>query len=410
MRYTCLLLLLLCSCTTRAAKLSCVHLTTQKGLTQTIKSPERLHPFEDENYLLHQPHLKVVRVYEGKESSKTIVTTYYPSGHLFQLLECKNNQANGRYEEWNSNGMPKVKARVIGGSPDISSNDLSTWIFDGPSLAFDEEGRLIARFNYSSGMLEGESSLYYPDGTLKESLYYVNGLLNGERVRYNIDGVIIEKNLYKMGLKEGESTLYWSKKALASQEKYVNGKLHFGLYFDRMGKLIGRVKDGNGYKIVWNDDLSYQSFEYRMGEAQGMICEYDESGNLTHSYFVENELKQGEEVFYFPSSPVPRLSIFWQDGEVHGSVRSWYPNGMVESEREVSHNKKQGLLTAKYESGNVMLIEEYDQDLLIKGHYFEEGSQAPVSSVLAGEGLATIYDRRGLIAKKVRYSGGRPVE
>ncbi|MCH9634353.1 MAG: hypothetical protein S4CHLAM7_11010 [Chlamydiae bacterium] len=404
-----LLLLLTSSCCNHAPTLSKVHLTTEKGLTQTLTGKDRLKPFESEAFILHQPHKKVVRVYDGGGDNKTIITTYHSSGQLFQLLECKNNQACGAYEEWGTNGKIRVKASVIGGSPQIDPAGNLSWIFQGLSEAFDSEGNLIAAFNYENGLLEGEGILYYPSGEIKQKLPYKEGLLSGTTLLLDKHENVLEKINYIKGVKHGAAIYYWTKTRLAGDEKYVEGRLVSGLYFNMTGKLIAQIKEGSGHKAIWKDGDLYQRIEYRGGIPNGEVLSYNAKGSLTHKFNQFDGKKTGEEVLYDPRSN-PKLSINWKDGVIHGSIQTWYPNGVLESEREMSHNKKHGIFRARYENGNLMLIEEYENDLLIKGQYFKNGLSTPCSTISMGEGEAFLFDSSGLPAKRVLYQGGKPVE
>lgn len=403
-------LFFLCSCTARHLSLSKVHLTSQKGLTQTLTTKERLKPFENEQFLLHQPHLKVVRVFESKSDTKTIQTTYYPSGHLYQYLECKNNQAFGVYKEWASHGIPRIISRVVGGAPDLEKQSMSTWIFDGESKAYDAEGNLAAIFFYNSGLLEGECSLFFPGGKLRELLPYHKGLLNGEVKKYNPNGLCIESKTYQNGVQHGLATLYWDQNVLAANERYLEGKLIAGLYFNPLGKLIAQVKEGNGFSVRWSEDRSYELIEITAGIPEGSIRFFDSKGFLLHEYSYQNGVKEGKETLFYEASVQPKLQLYWKEGQIHGLVSSWYPSGKLESEREMCQNKKHGLLSARYENFDLMLIEEYDRGLLVKGQYFKKGSCNPISSIDKGKGVAQIFDGKGFLIRKIEYLGGKPVE
>ena len=90
-------------------------------------------------------------------------------------------------------------------------------------------------------------------------------------------------------------------------------------------------------------------------------------------------------------------------------MTTWYPNGVKESEREVIKNKKQGLSLAWYPSGDLLLIESYGNDLLEKGEYFKKGERSPISYVNNGNGIATLFDKDGLLRQKVTYENGKPI-
>ena len=80
----------------------------------------------------------------------------------------------------------------------------------------------------------------------------------------------------------------------------------------------------------------------------------------------------------------------------------------MQSQREVNGNKKQGLSFAWYTNGDLMLMEEYENDLLIKGTYFKKGDKIPISKIEGGKGLATLYTNEGIFLRKVVYEKAHP--
>lgn len=69
---------------------------------------------------------------------------------------------------------------------------------------------------------------------------------------------------------------------------------------------------------------------------------------------------------------------------------------------------KEGTAFAWYQDGSRMLIEEYENDLLILGRYYKKGDNEPVSRVKEGDGIATLYDPKGNFVKKIPYRKGIP--
>lgn len=402
-------LLVSCSSSPKSS-LSKVHLTNQKGFIETITNKDRLKEFEDEKAILQQPHKKLVLVYEKRGDFKKVITTYHDNGQIFQLLECSGNSAYGNYKEWHANGALKIKAFVIKGIPDIDISGQNSWLFEGKNEAFNEDGEMIACFNYVNGSLEGESFLFHPKGKLKQKTPYKNSLIHGTLEAYDISGNLVQKTSYEMGEKTGASYKYWRKNKVCSEEKFEKGILNSGIYFDPLGKIIGQVKNGQGQSVIFNEDLSFEKHEYSRGKPAGLIESYDSLGFLKNSYSLKDGLKHGKETVYFDKSNQKQFSIDWSLGKVHGTVKTWYLNGNMESQKEMSLNKKQGISTAWYEDGNLMFVEEYDSNLLKKGKYFEKGSSTPTSTLNNGAGIATLYDEKGIFIRKVEYQGGRPVE
>ena len=56
------------------------------------------------------------------------------------------------------------------------------------------------------------------------------------------------------------------------------------------------------------------------------------------------------------------------------------------------NNKRNGLATAWYRDGSLMLIEEYNHDRLFKGEYYKKGERTPYTEIVEGHGIATLYD------------------
>jgi len=83
-------------------------------------------------------------------------------------------------------------------------------------------------------------------------------------------------------------------------------------------------------------------------------------------------------------------------------------NGVIESQRVWADNQKNGLSSAWYQDGSLMLIEEYEKDKLMKGDYFRRGEKLPVTQILNGNGTATLFDAVGTFKRKVEYYSGKP--
>ena len=136
------------------------------------------------------------------------------------------------------------------------------------------------------------------------------------------------------------------------------------------------------------------------------------NGDLCRIYHIQSRIKDGEELEFYPGSSLERkklrISFFWQEGKIQGVVKTWYPNGELESQKEMSNNKKHGTSTVWYQDGNLMMIEEYDQGKLIRGDYFSTQERSPISRVWKGKGTATLFDSKGRLLQKIPYINGRP--
>ena len=416
------LLLLAASCQQRAetgkGNLVSMQIIDRNGFSETIGSKDRLNPYKKVDFLTSQPYQKVLRVFskndEGKSSST--LTTYHPNGQICEYLEIIDGRAHGKYRQWHANATLHIDLTVIDGTADIGEIAQKSWLFDGKATIFDESGHLIAEIFYEKGILDTPSLYYHPNGELQKRSPFVNGVLHGEEEVFDQEGTLIEKHIYQTGIKEGLSIGYWENEKIRFEEDYTNDLLQTGSYYNKEGTLISSIEKGSGFKALFDprDGATTELHEFKDGKPEGIVKVFDTKGALKLSYRVKDDMKHGEEWEYYPTSspdenPKPKMMVTWHEDMLQGGVKTWYPNGCQESSREMHQNKKQGYSFAWYTDGSLLLSEEYNQDLLVKGSYFERGSKRPVSKVERGKGTATLYDAEGKLCKKIPYDGGKPM-
>lgn len=386
------------------------NIVDHSGLSETITSQERLKELAQRNFLEPQPYRKVMRVYarDRQGSMRSIITSYYENGQIHQYLEACNGRASGLYQEWHPNGQKKLQAHVIAGQADIDEKAFPTWAFEGLSQAWNEHGVLIGEFQYAQGALQGVSSTFFDTGEKESKTEYKDGLQDGERIVYFKDGQLNETSHYHKGMREGESVGYHPDGTTAWKETYHDDQLLEATYLLPNGTSISTVVDGKGIRSIFEDGTLTSQQEIISGLPEGNVTIFASDGSIDERYQIKNGNKNGTEIRYFPHSTTPRLSIEWRDGMIHGIVKTWFPSGRSESQREMSQNMKQGLYTAWYSDGSIMLVEEYDNDRLIRGTYHRKGESSPFSHVEKGSGVATLFDDTGSIIEKISYTDGKP--
>lgn len=404
-------------CKSRPLPLTSIHIIDRNGLSETISGKDRLCQFQMIDFLKSQPYQKVLRIYARDVNGdiRSVVTTYYENGNIKQFLEIVNGRAKGTYCEWHENGVMNLRATIIGGTPDVTPLAEKTWLFDGYSYAWDENGCLISQIMYSQGFLEGVSIYYHENGKVWKKVPYCKGKIEGLFEVFKKDGEVFEKINYCNGKKHGAAIRYWNSENIASQENYSCGNLIFGKYYDQCENLVAEIVNGKGHRAGFGKEYIRELQEYNNGVVDGEVKVFNQEGRLKRVYRVKNGIKHGEETEYYvenqiycPGSLKPKLSFNWYEGKVHGVMRTWYPNGVMENQREISNNQKSGILTAWYKDGNIMLIEEYESDKLIRGDYFKKGDRISVSQILNGKGVATIFDPEGHFKQKINYTNGKP--
>lgn len=414
MRWIFMSFLLLTGCAMQKDKsdeIISMQLHDRNGFSESISSKERLAKFRHVNYLNPQPYRKVLRVYgrdgQGKSSSK--ITSYHSNGLIHEYLEITDGRAHGLYRQWYENGQLHLETTVIEGTADISDMAKATWLFDGKSLVYNEEGILIADILYEKGLLNGKAVYFYPDGRLEKEIPYTQDLIDGIEITYDPEGRIIEKTPYTAGKKHGNATACWNETTPKFNEVWRNDQLLEAVYADLNGKEVATVIKGDGYQAVFEGPHLQMLIEYRQGIPEGEVKSFAADGFVTTVYHVKDEKKHGEEIIYYHSSSQRKLSLMWQEDGLNGQIQTWYPNGVQESQREMSSNKRHGHSFAWYKDGGLMLVEEYENDVLVKGSYFKKGDKKPVSKIDAGQGVATLHTPEGIFLKKVTYEKGKPL-
>ncbi len=389
-------------------ELSSIQIVDRSGINETISAKDRLHTYSKVSFESPQPYQKIVRVYEKDREGKTHakMTTYHENGYISQYLEVVGGRAHGFYREWFPNGQLHMQAYVIEGIGDLTESAQSSWVFDHDSIVWNENGAKVAEIYYSKGMLDGVSKYFHSNGTLSKTVPYKKDQIHGMLEAYDEEGRVIGRTNYVEGLKHGVSNFYGHPQR---EEFYQKGYLIEGKYFDGKGELVGQIEKGFGTRKIFIGDTLQNEQEYKQGIPEGEARFYRKDGTLEGKYSIHFGKKNGEESSY-NSDGERVLAIDWQDDEIHGNVRTWYNNGKLESEREMHHNKKQGMAIAWYRDGSLMLIEEYDNDLLVTGKYLKRGEGEPISRVMGGAGVATLYGPDGEFLRKVEYRRGRPVE
>lgn len=394
-----------------------IQIIDRNGTNETISSPDRVKKLQNSDFLEPQPYEKVVRIYKKNEEGKTTakLTTYHENGQIWQYLETVGGRAKGIYKEWYPNGNLRMSCEVIEGLGDLNPGAEATWIFHKKNTVYAEDGTLLAEIFYEKGELEGDSIYYHPDGTVAKVIPYHHDKIEGALLTYNREGELIGKIPYLHGKKQGDAFFKGDAYIPKREESYEKGYLISGKYWDFNGDLISEIIDGSGMRPVFEEGVLKREYQYKEGEPEGLVRTYRDNGTLESEYHIVGGQKQGEEKCFYEKrkaseDPLVMLLLHWKDDEIHGIVRTWYSNGNLESEKEMAHNKKQGMLLAWYLDGSLMMVEEYEQDSLVTGKYFKKGEDIPTTKVIGGNGIATIFDPEGNFVRKIEYRKGWPYE
>lgn len=402
-------------------KMVCARFIDGNGISQTITSQDQLQKLHSVDFLQKQPYKKMLRIFSKKDQAgqKCILTTYHPNGFLWQYLEGEDLTANGPYLEYYPNGKKKIEASVIAGPCDVTPSAQYEWKFDGLSVVFNQDGKVVAEIPYENGELHGEAKYYSSNEKLEKTISYVRGMMNGEMNEFFSDGSLKKKEMYQQDLLHGHALGYFQGEEPAYIEEYDQGHLIEGIYYNRDGTILSSVHSGFGKKAIFKNNSLQSLIEYKRGQVEGKISTFLPTGELLCEYHWKDGKKEGEEIEYYlfkemenlpAQTQSPKLSITWRNGSIEGMIKTWYENGSTQSQKEVVQNKKNGHAICWYKDGSLLCMEEYENDLLQEGKYFKLGEKDPVSFVKNGAGIATIYDgKTGHFLRKIKYEHGKPI-
>jgi antitoxin component YwqK of YwqJK toxin-antitoxin module len=412
-------LLSFCSCNRTSSSnentLVSIQIIDRNGFAETISTKDRLARYQTVDFCSPQPYQKVLRVFgknnQGKFRSQ--MTSYHSNGLIRQYLEIIDGRANGLYKEWHENGKLKMELCVIEGPADFSDKSQSSWVFDGVNRIWDDQGQKVAEIYYQAGMLHGDSLYYYPDGQIKKKIPYFQDQICDAVLLYAEDGTILEHIPYEKDKIHGKAYAYDKKNNLLYTEVFSNDALEEGYYYFQNPHIDQKktqgIKQGTGIRAEFEDGTLTKLVEYKNGYPEGLVECLNPNGSLRLSYHQKEGKKHGEEREYYPESTQVKILLNWQEDVLQGVMKTWFPGGSQESQRELYQNKKNGLLYAWYKNGDLMLVEEYEKDILISGSYYKKNDKKPVSQISKGKAVATLYNSDGYFLKKIPYEKGLPI-
>jgi antitoxin component YwqK of YwqJK toxin-antitoxin module len=399
-----------------APVLTSIQVIDRNGFSETISAKNRLTKYQNVDFCNPQPYQKVLRVFSKnkKGQSSSAVTSYHGNGLIWQYLEVVDGRAHGTYREWHSNNHLKMELTIIEGIAELSETAPASWVFEGKNTIWDEKGALVAEILYEKGMLHGESLYYHPNGSIKKRIPYIQNKIQGSISFTSEEGVVLETIAYSDDKPHGQANSYTTENVLIYEEEWEAGSLLKGSYYAPDGAVFFTVTEGSGQRPEYENGTLKQLVEYQGGQAEGLVQCFDTTGFVINTYHQKNNKKHGEEKLFYPKSASGRTTqikilLHWQEDILQGTVKTWFLDGVQESQKELYQNKKNGPSLAWYKDGNLMLSEEYENDLLASGTYYKKGDRKPVSSVSNKKGTASLYDPDGYFLKKIPYEKGLPL-
>jgi len=289
----------------------------------------------------------------GKLNGEAIA--YTGEGAKSKFITFKDEEREGNYEEYYSNGQVSLKGINKKG------------IYEGAVKTYYDSGELKGDLNYEEGKKNALETYYYRNGKIMQKESFVKGKLQGEFISYFENGKIQDSLRYFNDNPVGKSIEY-----------HKNGVISELSVFDENGKLNGVRKqyDSDGKMYCELDYKKGEIIGYKYFNKKGDIIKQDlkKSGNFDFEGYYYNgiiqskgkydkENKQGNWTFYDENGNISSTSNY-VDGKTQGEDKVFFPNGNVKKTTQYKDDKAEGYYIENYKNGTIYMQGNYKDDNL----------------------------------------------
>ena len=372
----------------------------------------------------------------NRETNEREIEGFWITGRTHYAYTSVDALPAGEYKEYLPLGALKEKRNYVDGKQDgmqysyfkTGENDLefeypfSKDEIDGEVKEYFADGSLYATTNYKNGKLDGAEKKYFFNGQLAYELYYKEGVPDGEYITYHLNGEINEKGKLVEGERVGKWLSYDEDGNIQEESNYANGKLEgsykryiYGFLVEDISFKKGILSDFNAYDKDGNilasakkrkGEVFYQRFlpdgtlvmegNYDVkGGKTGEWKEYHPNGNLYNVGHYEEDLAQGEFLFYYSDGETLDEIRNFKDSNLHGYYESFFVNGQIAVEGWYVDGNQHGQWKDYFINGTV----KTDQ-------YYHHGKSYATTEEYSPEGK--IYSQfehmEGWITKKLYFN------
>jgi uncharacterized protein len=270
----------------------------------------------------------------------------------------------------------------------------------------------VIKENFENDVKQGYSYTYYTDGKKKKEVFYKDGLEEGFLKEFDEEGTIIALYQYKKGFlinreyinrknnsgkKHGLWMYFYESGNVQKTEEWRNGELNgFVKEFEENGNLRSVAKYFNGEQIFDAEelkqyDIKYDYYEsgrikimgsYRNNQPDGVRREYNEQGKIIKGYIFRSGIMTAEGVIDEKGNKQGPFKEYFENGNVMaegkytdskkiGYWKFYYQDGTLEQEGNFNSKGKQiGEWVWYYDNGNSMRKENFEEGLS-EGSYYE---------------------------------------
>lgn len=240
-----------------------------------------------------------------------MVKEYYSSGKVHYERTFKNGKRDGFVREFSENGNLMLEVPYLDGKEDGTAKEyykngkihyersFKNGKRNGLTKVFFENGVVRLEAPYIDGKEEGIHKQYYPNGVLEQTFTFKDGRVNGMVAKYNEDGTFDHESFWENGLPT--SSMH------TQHQYYSTGKIKSKYFYNHTG-----------------GDLKPDSF-------LGFHKEYYRNGQLWWEFKIKSN--KGSRVSDFKEYDQDGKLISDQPGWFNGTIKDFYENGKLKSER-----------------------------------------------------------------------------
>ena len=345
---------------------------------QLIKKNKNLKNLLDINIIQYKRLSKKLKVYE--ENNKGKEYDCYINEILFKG-EYLNNERNGIGKEYNYlqqvifEGEYKNGKRNGKGKEYYNKNKLK---FEGvflngkkwEGIGYDTEKNIIYQLEKGKGYIKE----YDYSGNLSFEGNYIDGELKGNVKEYYSDGKISFEGEYSLNKRNGFGKEYYYDGKLKFDGKFLYGRKWEGKGFNRDGKIIYKLNDGDGYVQNYLDNGELISeYSYVKGVITGKGKEYAEGKIIFEGQYFNGQ-RSGNGKEYNNNGQLIFEGEYIYDERKNGKA---YIKGSLEYIGEYLYNRKwngtgydsNGNVIYVLNNGTGQVMEFENDNLIFDGNY-----------------------------------------
>jgi antitoxin component YwqK of YwqJK toxin-antitoxin module len=187
---------------------------------------------------------------------------------------------------------------------------------------------------------------------------------------HNENGVLTQKATYIDGVLEGEFLAYNPQGTVIKKFFYRQGKLQGeALIYNDEGKLAQRLtyEDGvlEGPLQIFSNEVMVVEIPYVKGAREGIMRTFAPNGCVQSQTTLQADKENGARTVYNPESGVIIRTETLVDGVVDGQSLTFYPGGAVMMQQTFVKGLPEGRSVSFYQSGAIQQIAIYEKGALV---------------------------------------------